>query len=502
MRKFFQTHQRLISIIAPIFITIVFLCLSCLNLNSSIWFDEAFSSYLIRGNFADIWQLTALDVHPPFFYFCLKIWSLIFGTSVLALRFMSVFFGGLSLILIFHLVKQCFGLRPAVFATFFMSLSPVFIRLAQEMRMYTLVLFIVTSATFVLIKALQSKKRHYWIIYAILVSLGMWTHYFTSLAWLTHLIFIYKQHGSLKKLFRQKAAILSYLLSVLLYLPWLPFFLKQFNNVQRAFWIPSISLKTPIDFISDSLFLQSSEKITNWIAILAAATVAAIIFLTIKIWPKIATKQRFYAKFLAFLVALPPLLLLLLSLPPLRPMFVDRYASYSSILIWLTLGLIIFAAFEYKVSKLPLRIISLVFVLAVAGVGIFNVTTREPKGHVQDIFTAVTQDSGDNSPILAATEWIYYDAAAYSSTKHPVHYVSEWSKYQYGSLEPIRRYKYNLAEHYSDFLKSHDSFWYITETPKDQKPKLPAKTEGFLVTKQISNPHHTAIKLERNKNTP
>lgn len=249
MRKFFQTYQRSISIIAPILITIVFLCLSCLNLNSSIWFDEAFSSYLIRGNFADIWQLTALDVHPPFFYFCLKIWSLIFGTSVISLRFMSIFFGGLSLILIFHLVKQWFGLRPAVFASFFMALSPVFIRLAQEMRMYTLVLFIVASATFILAKALQTKKRRYWIIYAVLVSLGMWTHYFTSLAWLTHLIFIYKKQGSLKKLFHQKEAILSYILSVLLYLPWLPFFLKQFSNVQRAFWIPSISLKTPVDFI-------------------------------------------------------------------------------------------------------------------------------------------------------------------------------------------------------------------------------------------------------------
>lgn len=501
MRKFFQTYQHSISIIAPILITLVFLCLSCLNLNSSIWFDEAFSSYLIRGNFADIWQLTALDVHPPFFYFCLKIWSLIFGTSVISLRFMSIFFGGLSLILIFHLVKQWFGLRPAVFASFFMALSPVFIRLAQEMRMYTLVLFIVTSATFILAKALQTKKRRYWIIYAVLVSLGMWTHYFTSLAWLTHLIFIYKKQGSLKKLFHQKEAILSYILSVLLYLPWLPFFLKQFSNVQRAFWIPSISLKTPVDFISDSLFLNPTEKITNWIALLAAITIAIIVFLAIKIWPKITPKQHFYAKFLIYLVALPPLLLLLLSLPPLRPMFVDRYASYSSILIWLTLGLIIFAAFEYKVSKLPLRVTSLIFVLTVAGIGIFNVTTREPKGHVQDIFTAVTQNSADNSPILAATEWIYYDAAAYSSVNHPVHYVSEWSKYQYGSLEPIRRYKYNLSERYSDFLKSHDSFWYIAETSKGQKTKLPAKTDGFSVTKQISNSHHTAVKLERNKNT-
>ena len=58
---------------------------------ASIWFDEAFSAYLIRYDFAKIWHLTSVDVHPPLYYFALKIWSLIFGTSDFGLRSLSVF---------------------------------------------------------------------------------------------------------------------------------------------------------------------------------------------------------------------------------------------------------------------------------------------------------------------------------------------------------------------------------------------------------------------------
>ena len=40
---------------------------------ASIWFDEAFSAYIIRYDFAKIWHFTSVDVHPPLYYFALKI---------------------------------------------------------------------------------------------------------------------------------------------------------------------------------------------------------------------------------------------------------------------------------------------------------------------------------------------------------------------------------------------------------------------------------------------
>ena len=88
----------------PIVAAAVFALLACLNLRTAIWYDEAYSAYSIRGNFAQIWNMTSIDVHPPFYYFCLKVWSLIFGTSDIALRSMSVFFAAMGIVLAYFLL--------------------------------------------------------------------------------------------------------------------------------------------------------------------------------------------------------------------------------------------------------------------------------------------------------------------------------------------------------------------------------------------------------------
>ena len=97
------------------FLTLVFLTIS----KASIWFDEAFSAYIIRFNFSEIWHYTSVDVHPPLYYFLLKIWSLFFGSSDFALRSMSAFFGALTIILSYFLVKRLYDRKNALFASSF-----------------------------------------------------------------------------------------------------------------------------------------------------------------------------------------------------------------------------------------------------------------------------------------------------------------------------------------------------------------------------------------------
>jgi hypothetical protein len=58
----------------------------------SVWFDEAFGLYLIRSDYLQVAQLTAADVHPPMYYWALKLWTSIFGTSEIAARSLSLFF--------------------------------------------------------------------------------------------------------------------------------------------------------------------------------------------------------------------------------------------------------------------------------------------------------------------------------------------------------------------------------------------------------------------------
>ena len=192
----------------------LFAGLASLNLATAMWFDESYSAYLIRGDFGQIWEMTSVDVHPPLYYFCLKLWSLVFGTSEVALRAMSVTLGALAILLAFWLLKRWFGLRKAGVLTLFLSLSPLLIRYSQEMRMYMLAFLIVVGATLVLDVALKERRKWAWGLYAVLVALGMWTHYFTALVWLAELgyiIYYMRRHG------RQEAAFWVYPLAVALF---------------------------------------------------------------------------------------------------------------------------------------------------------------------------------------------------------------------------------------------------------------------------------------------
>ena len=55
--------------------------------NKNIWFDEAYTIGLVRHGVADIFKLHIYDVHPFLYYFLLKIFTFVFGSSLLSLTF-------------------------------------------------------------------------------------------------------------------------------------------------------------------------------------------------------------------------------------------------------------------------------------------------------------------------------------------------------------------------------------------------------------------------------
>ena len=464
----------------PLIFTCLYVVLCCINLRSSIWFDESYSAYLVRGDFGQIWAETAQDVHPPFFYFLLKIWSMIFGNSDFAMRFMSVFFGAIGIILTFHLLKRWFNIKIATVATALLSLSPFLIRYGQEMRMYTLIFAIVVGATYALDLALEIKKKRYYIIYAILVSLGMWTHYFTALAWLAHVFYLIK----FKKVnIFKKPWLPTYLLAILLYLPWIPAFLTQTATVQQGFWIPGVTFSTVPDFISEVVYFKEfSNNVDAWWALLLIVWVIVfgIIFARTKNKPKPLT----------CLVFLPPILLFILSMPPLSSMFVSRYVTYSAILVFALAGVLATQSFK---KHFKLSIMFLALTLGVETYGIINVETREPKGYSKEIVMDIRALSEDGEPTVLKDGGLQeYDFSFYSTDKNPIYIVNEWTDYPWGSMYPLRDYRATTIEKLSD-LKA-DKFWVIAS--KDAKETEVLDLDKYDILTTIRNDHHLAIEYK------
>ena len=499
--KKIEKKEHLFSILIPVFAGILFFVLSILNLKSSIWFDESYSAYLVRGDYGQIWDMTAKDVHPPVFYFALKTWSLIFGTSDVSLRFMSVFFGLIAIIFIFHLLKRFFGIRTAALGTIFASISPMFIRYGQEMRMYTLVLAIVMAASYFLSLALDNfgKKggKKYLVIYAILIALGMWTHYFSAFAWIAHLVIIVVHFGGFKKIFKNKKVLkpllFTYIGAILLFAPWFPSFVSQILTVQSGFWIPPVSFGSVADFVSSTLFFNLGADVVSWAWVFGVALIVMFTIAFKKVYKEQTAKKKARIRFLAILASVPVAVMIILSLPPLTSSFVDRYVLYSIVAVWMLFGVVVMAVKENWMKN-----VLALLVVIVAIFGAVFVTTREPKGHISEILAETFIGAEEKEPIIANSVWTYYDAVFYSSEKHPIYLFEETVNYEYGSLEPVRNYRVNLVEKKEEFLKNYEKVWYVFDTPENgAEYDIPDWAKDMRIVSEISLDHHTALEFAK-----
>jgi 4-amino-4-deoxy-L-arabinose transferase-like glycosyltransferase len=90
----------------------------------SLWSDEGNSVVLARAGFGEIAARTAFDIHPPFYYWLLKIWVSLLGESEFAVRSLSAVLGLLLVVVIYALGSRLFNARVGLAAAFVAALSP------------------------------------------------------------------------------------------------------------------------------------------------------------------------------------------------------------------------------------------------------------------------------------------------------------------------------------------------------------------------------------------
>lgn len=115
----------------------------------SLWIDELYS---IHDAQPIDWSSSR-----PLYYILLHVWMQ-FGTSDAWLRGLAVLFGLGSILLTYQLGCQLSKPVGAI-AALMLSLSPLFINHAQEVRMYTLSTFLTLAGTLALWRALEKPKR-------------------------------------------------------------------------------------------------------------------------------------------------------------------------------------------------------------------------------------------------------------------------------------------------------------------------------------------------------
>src|SRR3989338_411797 len=168
------------ALIILLFFALAVTLLEMVNLTKvSLWHDESFSALLVQYNFPEMISRIKMDVHPPLYYIVLRGWTDIFSNSLFSLRMFSVFFSFLAIFGVYLFTNRAFRSSAlALFASLLYALSYFQIQYAMEARMYALGAFLATISGYLFLRALEAKKLKWWIVYAVSVSLGIYTHYF------------------------------------------------------------------------------------------------------------------------------------------------------------------------------------------------------------------------------------------------------------------------------------------------------------------------------------
>lgn len=483
LRKFKVTVKTEIIVVAAILATFVMVAMATIGV-SSIWFDEAFGAYMLNFSFADIFRFTALDVHPPLYYWLLKVWSMVFGTGDVALRSMSVFFAVAALIVGYLLLRKIFGSKTALVSLPFVALSPILIRYAQEARMYTFIVFVGLAATYVLYVLRQRPSKKLWVLYGLLVAIGMWTHYFSALIWLGHWVWraIDTHQRSLKRWaqkFFTKEWLLTHALAVGIFAPWLPWMLRQFMDVQsNGFWIPPISPMTLPSYASDVLLYLPAALTSPWLTVLLWATVGLAVVLVYRTLRSLRGHELTGYLLLVVGALAPVALLVAVSLPPLQSTFIDRYILTAAVLFTAVIAVAVAKA-PAGLSHLRAATAVLLIVCSIAGIsnvywyGNYNQSTGE-KHEAKQVVAAIRDTAGTaGEPIIANTPWLYYEAAQYSNDKNTVYFIDKYTEYKFGSLEMLRQSDIGKIKDLDGFLDEHQKVWYIGR-PGDAQIDPPA----------------------------
>lgn len=259
--------------IALIILGIIFILLPAFH--TGLWFDESYSVGIATHSLKDIWIIGGSDVHPVLYYCVLHILNLIFGNNILIYRIFSVLCTAILGIIGFTHIRKDFGEKIGLLFSFLVFFFPVNIVYSSEIRMYSLAMLLVSLTSIYAYRIYRDKDINEnfsiknWLIFAVCSLLSAYTHYYALMAsglinlfLMISLIIVCIKNKEFNS--NMKAFIVSGIIQILLYLPWLLSLLTQMRQVSQDYWI---YLKFPDSLIEFFIFQFTGNLIgTNYIS--------------------------------------------------------------------------------------------------------------------------------------------------------------------------------------------------------------------------------------------
>lgn len=454
-----KLKNNLLTILTLLFvISLIFIYIN--NNFVFVWFDEAYTLNLIKHSYTDIWNYTAGDVHPPMYYYLLKLYLSIFGYQISNARFFSAIPIILMVLVGCTFIRKLWGNKTAIFFIFFLILTPTTQYMNGEIRMYSwAALFTLLTSIFAYISYIKRSKP-YMFLFLVSSLLAAYTHYYALLA----IFYIYALYLYVLILKARKEIpffLCISVLFVLFFLPWLINLYEQIKTVSNDFWITDIDIRGTFKM----LFPIGYFRYVCIFFILCFLTMFLLIFKN-KEYRKI-----FYSATCFWLLFLVPITTGVIVSLILRPVFMPRYICCFIGFYYLGFALL-FSAFtsakkyNWLITLIPLSLIT--FIGTISYKGSMEARSRFSKNQ-ENIKTFVCQNLNDQTAFLYRDSYFFpivqYTALFKNNTHISKKDSIDWNNDAVINMIPNLKHVYS----YESIEQEYTNFYILEYNPFSMK---------------------------------
>jgi 4-amino-4-deoxy-L-arabinose transferase-like glycosyltransferase len=368
---------------------------------------------MMKSSYSDIVRITSTDVHPPLYYWGLKAFSSLFGSSAFALRLFSQL-GVLAVLLLGCFpIRRFFGDKVALPFILLMIIFPVTQYLVTDIRMYSWAMFFVLACALSAYDVYRKNKVCSWLLFFFTGICAAYLHNYGLMSVLGIYILLLAALIRGKKKWRY--LIFCGILFSIAYLPWAVQLMSQLRDVEADYWIKPLTIN---DLCLHIYYFYSPKSIwlpfTYFTKYQMMVWLILIMFIQLILTLKVLItgfkeKDKIICpvvfSFLAFLF--PVLLGGVISLTSV-PILVTRYMTCSFGLFVLGIAFILAKATEYPIYRTLSY--AFVFLLLITG----GVRAYSGVKHYNEIDTAygqirefVTKDK--EQPVFVVNSFSYQE---------------------------------------------------------------------------------------------
>lgn len=327
--------------------------------NQSIWGDEGFSAILSMRPIPEIITIIMRDTSPPlwniFEYFVFQT----LGTDEIYIRSLSlVFFLG-AVYFTYCIGAFLFSKKTGAIAALLTALNPFFFTYAFEGRMYSIMSLGVAGSMYFYIRILYNEefiRKRDKAGYVFFTLWALYSHHFAIFAvFIQGLWWLYEL--ALGKRIRAKKMLKLFLLTGLLYTPWLYPLYTQTRQVAGGFWLGTPTFddlkKLIYEYLAEGIKRDSLKApyLEESLFHISLYIVWATIILR-KWWKNIKKSIFFILWFLG------PILITWLVSQKFQSIFYNRYILYT-----IPAAMLLLASSRSKYSIIPITCLSILFAI-------------------------------------------------------------------------------------------------------------------------------------------